>query len=414
MEKLKYQKIENYEAKRQNVLSAFAKNVGGAPKGLQFELVMPAFIKIYEFFNEKYKGVVIQAKDIPDVNEFAVKRESYTVGQLIINRIAKNVKEIDFKSGFDEKNKSMAAYFPKSKKINIYNTNIDNGIEELFKNMRNVEFESDEDFRRIMLEQTLIHELLHAISDTGLSWGLQEIDSKKGVTLNEGITESISLEIAGLKNVFNKGIWTGPQSGKRFGTRGQSGTYLIESNIANFVRLASKEDFTLGYIVDGKNIKFGALDKIQIYKDSNPLGMIAQTMDEYVLGEWTDKTFDKVQELQSMLIEDILENKLTKQALRQTSMTQEQYNDLVEDVLLIGNCVIPTLPSQEKTEQIKQSDLASKGYVEKIDFAGTAEKIRRQLSEGRLEETENVKKYAELLGEVEHIGQKFGLEREIE
>ncbi len=415
MEKLKYQKIENYDIKKQNILNAFKKSVGQVPQGLQFDLVMSAFIKIYEFFNKKYEGVLISEKDIPDVNEFVVKRENYTIGQLIINRIAKNVKEIDFKSGFNEKEKAMADYSPKFKKINVYNSNLDSNIENSFKNYKNVEFENEDAFRRIMTEQVLIHELLHAISDNGFSLGLQDKNTKNGVTLNEGIIENISLEIAGLKNVFNKSIWEGSSRGTRIGLRGQTSSgYLIENNIANFVRLASKEDFALCYLINGKNIKFGSLEKFQIYKSNNPLGLISETMDKYVLGEWSDKTFDKVQELQAMLITDILENKLNKQILNQTAMTQEQYDELVEDVMLIGNCLIPTLPNKEDTEKIKQRDLIEKGLIEKINLTGTTDIILRHIKEGRLENTENVQKYIELLDSVDKIGQKFNLEREIE
>ncbi len=457
MDKIKYQQVENYQERKKNLLADVQGVVGKIPSGFADDLFVSALLKIEDFYKAKFPNTKIPANEIIDEFAFPLRLKEYTISQLIHRRIARNVREVKFSENFDPNQTAMAYYSPSQRNIQIFNNKLKSNIENALSTYKLTDFESEDDFKKMMTEECLVHEILHAISDNGMMVGFDKND-KITTSLNEGMTENLALEISGLKNCYSKRVTE--ISDARFGVRGQTSTgYILENNIANLVRIASEGDLSLPYLVDAQQAKFGFTGKKEIYADDSPLKVVAETLSKIPeireekhkildnienakkqLAKTTVKegkemvekqieslqkeldtnkikqknAVENIQKLQAILIEDILKNNLQntikRDFNRNSHPTQKDYDRLLEDLMVIGSSIIPTLPNKETQKQITEKDIAEKGYIEKIEFLVSPKLIRQQIKEGKIQQTENVERYLQYLTAVKEIGHDFNFD----
>lgn len=422
MEKFKYQVIENYENKKKNILTSIQReNNENLPIGYDNDIFISALIKIIEYLESNYKEK-IKAENIPDIKSFARLKEEYSITSFVLNRVLKNVKSVNFRNIDKNNPRAMGGYRTfkdGTHDITLYTTVLSNNLDFLKTRKINNKFESDEDFRKILLEETMIHEVIHAISDNSLGVGFDKgINNSSEVAFNEGMTENLAIEIAGLRDFSN----TLYRSGERnFAVKTQTNSgYKLETNIINLIRIASKEDMTIPYLVNPNTIKFGIFEKMKIYNSSNPLETIMIKLNKAVeeskktkkgYNPITDESIDMqdsnltpFQELQTMLIEDIFQNKYNKvflDKIRQSGKapTQEEYDKFKKDMLIIGRSIVPTFAYKLSNEEKKE-------FAENENFA-TSQDIMKLIQDKTIEPTPNILRYRDLLFAMENIQKDF-------
>ena len=419
MEKFKYREIENYENKKKKILNAIQReNSGVLPIGYDNDMFVSALIKIIEHLENNYK-TTIKVEDIPDAKNFTRQKEEYSITSFVLNRVLKNVKSVNFEDVYNKVPQAMGAYTSKYKTLTIYSEGLRNYLENKRRNNINNKFKSDIDFEKTLTEANIIHELIHAISDNGLSVGF---DGNKNLSaeigINEGMTENLAMEIAGLRDFFNTTYKSGENE---FAIKSQtSGAYKLQTNIINLIRVASKEDMTIPYLVNPNTIKFGLFDKINIYNSSNPLETIMTTLNNAVeeskktkkgynaitneCEDIQDSNLEPFQELQTMLIEDIFQNKYGKAFLdkiRQSGKapTQEEYDKFKKDILIIGRCLVPTLTYKLDLEEKKE-------FAQNNSFA-TSQDIMKLIQDKTIKPTPNILRYRDLLFAMENVQKDF-------
>lgn len=403
MEKFKYQEIENYENKKNNILNAIQRENGGVlPIGYDNDMFVSALIKIIEHLENNYK-TTIKVEDIPDAQNFTRQKEEYSITSFVLNRVLKNVKRVNFRDINKENPHMMGGYMTYkdgTHDITLYTTVMQNNLKILQSKGINAKFETDKHFEKTLLEQTMIHELIHAISDNGLAIGFDK--NKKllaEIALNEGMTENLALEIAGLRDFSNTLYISGENN---FAVKTQTNTgYLLETNIINLIRVASRQDMTIPYLIDIHNIRFGG-DR-EIYGQSNSLDVI-KTMLGLAKEDAEKKDFSSFQSLQSILIEDILKNKYGKNFLdkiRQSGKapTQEEYDKFKKDILIIGRCIVPTFAYKLDVEEKNE-------FAENENFA-TSQDIMKLIQDKIIEPNPNLLRYRDLLFAIENIQKDF-------
>ena len=422
MEKFKYQVIENYENKKKNILTSIQReNNENLPIGYDNDIFISALIKIIEYLESNYKEK-IKAENIPDIKSFTRLKEEYSITSFVLNRVLKNVKSVNFRNIDKNNPRAMGGYRTfkdGTHDITLYTTVLSNNLDFLKTRKINNKFESDEDFRKILLEEIMIHEVIHAISDNSLGVGFDKgINNSSEVAFNEGMTENLAIEIAGLRDFSN----TLYRSGERnFVVKTQTNSgYMLETNIINLIRIASKEDMTIPYLVNPNTIKFGIFEKIKIYNSSNPLETIMIKLNKAVeeskktkkgYNPITDESIDMqdsnltpFQELQTMLIEDIFQNKYNKvflDKIRQSgkALTQDEYDKFNQDMLIIGKCLVPTLNYKLDLEEKKE-------FAQNDNFV-TSQNIMKLLQNQIIEPTSNILRYRDLLFAMENVQKDF-------
>ena len=286
------------------------------------------------------------------------KKKEYSITSFVLNRILKNVQSVNFRD-YNQYNPTAMGGYTTYKNgthdITFYSTTIQNNLDFLQSRYINKKFETDEDFKKILTEETMIHELIHAISDNGLAIGFKKNkNSAEETAFNEGMTENLALEIAGLSD-FSNTLYINGEQYYVIKTQTSSG-YMLETNIFNLIRVAAKQDMTIPYLTDIHNIRFGIDTKI--YGQSNSLNAI-KTMLGFAKTNARENNYLTFQVLQTMLIEDIFKNKYNNVFLnniRQSGKapTQEEYDKFKKDMLIIGRSIIPTLVCKLSTEEKKE------------------------------------------------------------
>ena len=114
--------------------------------------------------------------------------------------------------------------------------------------------------------------------------------------------------------------------------------------------------------------------------------------------------FSKLQELQAMLIEDIFKNKYTKGFLTDiarsgSAPSREVYFKFKHDLILIGRCLVSTLPTEFSLSEKK--DFAAS------DHFATSAGITQLLNLGIIAPTDNVLRFRDLLFATENIEKDF-------
>ena len=105
-----------------------------------------------------------------------------------------------------------------------------------------------EQYRESLVQEVIVHELIHAISKTqGLGIGLTYFDEqnvKHNVSINEGITERLAMDVCELPDVFLT------VKKDDFQVAGNTvSSYKLETGIANLLRVIDGEKFYLKYLV---------------------------------------------------------------------------------------------------------------------------------------------------------------------
>lgn len=403
MNEYKNQQFNSYELKKIKIINALTKaNGGNLPTGCNNDLFISAVITIMEYLDANY-NIKIPAKEIPDNDTFPLKRDEYSMSFFVLNRIAKNVKEFGFSYDISPENNALGYYSPSNHKIvinlNLIRKNtqkiIDSGTYKKY-------FSSEYKFKTDCTQAVIVHELLHSISDNGSKHGF-EIKTKNGklIQLNEGMTENLAMEIMGMKN-FHYTIYK--NSGKDSYVIGKNtcSGYGLGCGILDLVRMASKEDMVIPYLVDSSKLKFSYNEELDS-SDKPPLTVIAELLEE-ANKESIKGNYAPYQQLQDMLLENIFTFKYGKGFLDNIRRTgkapsKEDYDKFKQDMILIGGNIAPTLQQELSLDQ-KKEFANSKYYT-------SSKGIVSLIQNNVIKPTSNIIKYKDLLYAMENIQKDF-------
>lgn len=412
MKKFKYQKIENYEKKKQNILNAVQKENGGVlPVGYDNDIFISALIKIIEHLENNYK-TTIKAEDIPDVASFTRQKKEYSITSFVLNRVLKNVKSVNFEKIRPDKPEAIGGFTAGLQNLTMYTSAFEKKLLKIKDLDVDEQFASEQDCFTILFESAIIHELIHAISFNGKYVGFRKNEESRDI--NEGMTESLAKEISHLHDLAIVDVFLQNYSRYLVKTKTNS-SYYLQTNIFDLIRVASKEDMTIPYLVDVDKIKFGHSEKLKTYK-GNPLEIIKTLLNKSIKYDKEEDPFTEeikivnngdfsaYQELQTIIIEDIFENKYGKEFLdkiRQSGKapTQEEYDKFKHDMIIIGRSIVSTL-------KYKLDDEEKKDFAQN-DYFSTSQDIMKLIQNGTIEPTPNVLRYRDLLFAMENVQKDF-------
>lgn len=398
VKKITYQRVENYEFIKEIFLEKIISMKGSIPSGFDNDLFLSAFIKVYDYLTKKFKDVKIKTNEIPDVSRFE-KREEYTISQFIFNRIINNIEKIDIDVGDDQPETCGGRYSASEKTLEIFQTTIEKTSEYEFEKYKSLNFETMEDFNKIITEYFIIHEIIHAISFNEFSLGFRSVD--KSVGLNEGFTDSLALEISGfgafvqyLPEQLNDNTYCMIPKNSVSG-------YVMETNIADLIRIVSKKDLTIPYLVNGEKVKWANIDKdfdetcYPLGEQRDVYGFLEKELYEITRRDIPlakEEKIDRFQKLQGYLIDDIVKNKYNNKFLdliKTNEITYEQAMAFDKDLSTIINKIVMSFPK----ETAKQILMYGANTLEVYDV----NKLKQMIKNGKIEETTNVLNLIRLL-----------------
>lgn len=401
--KIKFQPTTSKE--REEVLGEFKNMLGYIPEGYDDELFLSAVVKIRKYLKKNFAGKKVSAQSIPDVNEFPVYKSQYSMIELAMNRIAKNVKKVVNTFSFNENAESSATgkFIPKDKQIRIYRRKIKTNLESLLSDYNGV-FKSESDFKKCMTMSTIVHEILHSISYTGKSNGFKR--GKEGVSLTEGMTESLALEVCGLKDCYRKSEEKAVdvRNNYKIRTRTKS-AYVFETNIVTLLRIATGKQMTIDYLVDGRDSR----DKILArYPHAR---LVLEELDYYksnkikTNNQYTEEFFKNFRAAQSEILRDIFARKVIDKRLEEISNLgvgsykgKNKYEDLLNDLNFMGNCIMSEIPNKSRLFDKVQTDPNA-----------TRRAVSSELERGNIAPTANVGNYLMAIDKAVSVGKDLGL-----
>lgn len=417
MKNFKYEQIENYETKKQNVLSAIqTANGGQLPKGFDQDMFVSALIKTIMYLEDNYK-TKIKAEDIPDVASFTKEKAEYSITSFVLNRVLNNIKIVDFLDVRQDKPESIGGFSAGAKSLTMYSTAFKNNLGKM-KNTDAIEqFESQEEMEKMLFESAIIHELIHAISYNGKAVGFKK--SQEDVNLNEGMTEYLAKLIAGLEDLAVVNVHN---SNMRYLVKTTTNaSYDLQSNIFNLITIASKENLVIPYLVDADAIKFNSKEKQNLYGE-NPLQKIKLLLNKSIDYEKIENPitgemkvvnrgdFGAYQQLQTLLIDDIFQNKydnefFTKMMKSGDLQNSAEYASIKKDMQTIGRCIVSTLDLKMDMED--RQDFAEN------DCFATANDVMKLIQNHVIAPTPNVLKYRDMLYKIESIEKQMQGDQEM-
>jgi len=418
-----YQPIENYNYKKTSLLSMLNNNILQKKQGFEQDVFMSALIRTCDYFSRKYKKIRIPAEMIPDSKNFMWQKQNYTIPELIICRLANNVDSVDIDESYDYNAKTIANYIPQLKKILIFSKGIDEAarISEINNQLSN--FSSIEEFKKIEAELIIVHEIIHAVSDNGKLIGLSDRElyspSEKNVKLNEGITESLAIDIMGLADNTWR-ISFCPKGGiERFSLSSQSfSKYIFESNIASLMRMKTKENFDLPFLIDKNLIIYNDEVAHQYYGTNYSMDKISATLDALKLEEksnYTSTELKEVQKLQAIILKDLINTNLEKFERIKSEvygkLNEGQFEKLREfnkDVNIAANLILPSITSADKKALVYTDEINKYGKVLPIDYTST-KAITEALEKGKLNLSENLTSLMALLNAKTEINNSLNI-----
>lgn len=426
MGNLKYEQPKNYEIGKKNFLEVIKNFNGGVlPEGYDNELFISSFLRILHYLKDNYGAVKIKSKDIPDVGDFVGEQlDEYKIVPFLLCRLLKNVKSFHVEE-INKRNSRVAGGYDRVKKnITLYTKTLNDNI-DILKSKKNAyigQFETNDDCEKILKEKVLVHELIHAISDNGRSVGFR--DGPDTVAFNEGMTESLADDICGTREFLGEFFSSYPdilhRNNVQFALASQTDSgYRMESSVFNLIRVASKNDMTIPYLVDPKTIEFGFLGKFDIYQETNNVLDAIKEEFKRAHEEFNKKRaffvgidFDEevyinnpnpypLINLQSKLMCDIVRNKYGEEfrnRIKQNGLSQEGYDKLKSDLLVIGKSLIVEFPYKIDDEDRLEYARGFNG-----DYFSSSENLLKLMQNNFIEKNYNIVTYVNLLKFVEDL-----------
>lgn len=387
---VRYDDILKYEERKKTIVKYFSDKQGIVRRGFDNDLLVGGILRTVDYFNYHLPNMRIKREHIPDVHSFKEPdKEQYSIAEFIFSRIEKNIKEVRF---YDEvpkekQNKqAIGGYNSSTHTLEIYKNNF-------FEYIKEHSVGQSENYKKNLMEAIFVHELIHAISDTNRQGqvGLRYIDKtgkRVSVSINEGVTESLAMDICSLKNVFF--------STHTLKYRVNSNTvsaYKLETNIANLLKIADGDKFYLKYLVDAPRISL-AKDGEDVMKK-----VIDITNKYDPSRELRENKINDYQKIQDTLIEYVFENRLQKGVLEPVrngeKIDEKAFKKLRKELKIIGDCLIPSM-----------NEIVS---GEELDFNTTVHSIREMIQEGKIKRTSNIEKYILLLGAMKEVERDFNI-----
>jgi hypothetical protein len=283
--------------------------------------------------------------------------------------------------------RALGGYTGSTRTLDMFSKNFEKHIREKCQSIDGV---SEDD----VLQEVLVHELIHAISKVkssgqGITF-FDEFGVKHNVSLNEGITEAIAMDICELNHVFLT------FRKDDFQVSGNTtSAYKLETSIANLLRVADGEKFYIKYLVNA--------DRIEIKRENIDLMKVTKEMaDLYKPARDEDVQRAKVTEYQSlqyMILKDIYVNKMCKEILEPAAISgmieRKKFIHLRNEMYEIGKCLALTVKDGHNDEIIE------------VDLS--VDEFRKLIENGKIARTPNVEMYLSIMEKIQETEKKYGL-----
>lgn len=259
---INYVSIKNYKEKKLEFLSQVKQVVGYIPEGYTNDKFCSAVIKLFEFLEAKYPNRMVAVEEIPDAQGLDLFQRKVSLKTLIFRRLLVNVKSFSIEKKDDENPYAMGGYNHMERKIVLFSKLTKKHFKRLKSRKVDALWEKRREFKKTILEKTVIHELLHAISDNGNMCGFglnvwHEQDFACGISteqtriVSEGITECIALKVSSLKGFL---LSTFRSFKNKVGENiyyqtPTNGGYKLRVNILSLFEFISDDDLIYEYLV---------------------------------------------------------------------------------------------------------------------------------------------------------------------
>ncbi len=210
--------------------------------------------QIINYYENQYPNKTIEAKDISDSKLFAEQKKEYSVAELILFRILNNIEKFVFFDTIYEEEKSKKPNFKPTTKIRKESV----GCYVPQTKTLVVTYENRQQPLSIFEKNTLIHELLHAIStrDYQNPFGISSL------VMDEGITEYIANDIAkiGLSSLEGQSIHENPKDDftteQYLMPENSNSPYCLYTCVAGLLDCVSNNTLKIGYLLGKSHLDF--------------------------------------------------------------------------------------------------------------------------------------------------------------
>lgn len=323
-----------------------------------YEAIINSVFDIVNFYNSVCKDDMFSVEILGDISGFKEKKDKYTIQEIIFNRLYSNINKVHLEKYNNQKckNNTIAYYDCFNKEIFIDITKDKENTVKVLKNLT-AEQQNDADLVDKIKRFSIVHELLHAISDDITANFIYNKKQK----LNEIITEDITINVLNLRNLnLLKTIRCNDDLIYLINTNSRSG-YFWGNGIAFLLSSIPNFNVIKGYVVNSINSQI-AYDNyvkdfsqsLNKYKSKNGKsiyfeGLVNTVEKIYKMlktSEEKEKAFTKIINLQKDLLIEYNRNVMGQLSLKSLqSLTKQEISDAKQEVehlkhqlvLILGN-----------------------------------------------------------------------------
>ncbi len=230
-----------------------------------YEAILKSVFDIVSFYKSVCKDELYSAEMLGNINLFKDKKTQYNIEEVVFNRLYSNINKVVL----DEQNShkyfedALAFYDANNKEIFIDVNKVKENTSKIFKSLT-VEQKQNQSFMDKIKRFSIVHELLHAISDDRTA---NFIFNKKQ-KLNELITEDITIKVLGLNCLhLMKAIRFEDETIYILNTNSRSG-YGWGNGIATLLNSIPNFNPIRGYVVNSINSEIAYENYVKDFSQS--------------------------------------------------------------------------------------------------------------------------------------------------
>ncbi len=378
------------------------------------EAVIKSVYCIVKFYSSLFKNVKLNKNILGNTKFYKFHKNEYTIDEVIFNRLYANVKTInvDANNQLFKNCKSIALYDRQTKQIILNFERDDENIKQALKQLPKEQLKNKNLLEKISLS-SIVHELLHAISDDKTASFIHNNKYK----LNELITDDIAIKVLGLNkiklNICIKGddnCFYLVNSNCRSGYSWGHGIAVLLNSLPNI-------NIVKGYIINSfssKNVYNNYVKNygqtINLYKTKNLymeyfeglINLVETIFKNIKINKNMRLALNKVIKLQADLLKEFLRNRIGGLSLKILMCVDcDDFENMKNEIDEIKHILIlksKNIYNSNKSKYIKEKNLTSKNYLD-----GNSNHLQKLIDNNVLEPTENLKLFIEIQRYFERI-----------
>ncbi len=378
------------------------------------EAVIKSVYCIVKFYSNIFKNEKLNKNILGNIKFYKFHKNEYKIEEVIFNRLYANVKTInvDANNKHFQNSKSIAFYDRNSKQIVLNFERDDENIKQAVKQLSSEQLKNKNLMEKISLS-SIVHELLHAISDDKTASFIFNNKHK----LNELITDDIAIKILGLNKMHLNICVQGDDncfyiinSNCRSGYSWGHGIAVLLNSIPNI-------NIVKGYIVNSLNSEkiynnyaknYG--QTINLYKTKNSCleyfeGLVnsVETICKNIkVNKNMRLALSKVIKLQTDLLKEYLRNRIGELSLNTLMGVDcnifENIKNEIDEIKHILILKSKNNDNLKRSKYIQQNNLTTQNYLK-----GNSSQIQKLIDNNVLEPTENLKLLIQIQNYFERI-----------